>query len=186
MPFLPPNQYDWWLCRCQVRDCLFVRWGHPLRSQLATISGGLPPIHRPGDAVGSLQLGPNLNQQLKSKKKRICSEVSVNSLRNPCRRSWRSKGRLWCEGFAGKEMHRWHVNYSEVTTWHMDCGTVELTEGRKWPFVHSGSEKPLKIWMIHKLLCNLKHNSLQKITVRWQCCHSYDGNGGLCVIVVHV
>ena len=25
----------------------------------ATISGGRPPVHRPGDAVGSLQLGPN-------------------------------------------------------------------------------------------------------------------------------
>ena len=48
--------YVWWLCRCQVRDCLFVRWGHPLRSQLATISGGRPPIHRPGYAVGSLQI----------------------------------------------------------------------------------------------------------------------------------
>ena len=62
----------WWLCRCQVRDCLFVKWGHPLRSQLATISGGRPPIHRPGDAVGSLQLGPNIPDKAKVNGKLYC------------------------------------------------------------------------------------------------------------------
>jgi len=39
----------------------------------------------------------------KSKKKRICSQVSVNSPRNPCSQSWRIKGRLWWEGFEEKE-----------------------------------------------------------------------------------
>ena len=36
-------------------------------------------------------------------KKRICSEVSVNSLENPWSQSWRRKGRLRWEGFAEKE-----------------------------------------------------------------------------------
>ena len=38
-----------------VHNYIFVEWGHPLISQLATISGG----RSPGDVVGSLQLGPN-------------------------------------------------------------------------------------------------------------------------------
>jgi len=36
-------------------------------------------------------------EKLKSKK-RICSEVTVNSLRNPCNQSGRRKGRLRCGG----------------------------------------------------------------------------------------
>jgi len=39
----------------------------------------------------------------KNLKKRICAEVSVNSLGNPWSRSWRRKGRLQWEGFAEKE-----------------------------------------------------------------------------------
>jgi len=35
-------------------------------------------------------------------KKRICLEVTVNSLGNPCSQSWRRKGRLRWEGFAEK------------------------------------------------------------------------------------
>jgi len=36
-------------------------------------------------------------------KKRICSEVSVNSPGNPWSKSRRRNGRLWWEGFAEKE-----------------------------------------------------------------------------------
>ena len=36
-------------------------------------------------------------------KKRICSEVSVNSPRNPWSQSRRRNGWLWWEGFAEKE-----------------------------------------------------------------------------------
>jgi len=39
-------------------------------------------------------------------KKRICSEVSVNSPGNPWSQSWRRKGRLRREGFAEKEGFR--------------------------------------------------------------------------------
>ena len=42
-------------------------------------------------------------EQLESKKKRICSEVSVNSPGNPWSQSWRRKERLRWEGFAEKE-----------------------------------------------------------------------------------
>ena len=41
-------------------------------------------------------------EKLKSNK-RICSEVTVNSLGNPWSQSWRRKGRLRWEGFAEKE-----------------------------------------------------------------------------------
>ena len=41
-------------------------------------------------------------EKLKSKK-RMCSEVSINSPGNPCNQSWRRKGRLRWEGFAEKE-----------------------------------------------------------------------------------
>ena len=37
------------------------------------------------------------------RKKLVCSEVSVNSTGNPGSPSWRRKGRLWWEGFLGKE-----------------------------------------------------------------------------------
>ena len=36
-------------------------------------------------------------------KKRICSEVSVNSPENPCSQSRRRNGRLWWERFVEKE-----------------------------------------------------------------------------------
>ena len=39
----------------------------------------------------------------KSIKKRMCSEVLVNSPGNPWSQSWRRKGRLRCEGFAERE-----------------------------------------------------------------------------------
>jgi len=42
-------------------------------------------------------------KKLKIKKKRICSEVSVNSPGNPWSQSWRRKGRLRWEGLAEKE-----------------------------------------------------------------------------------
>ena len=35
---------------------------------LATISGGRPPTHRLGDAVGSLQLGPNVGDKVEKVK----------------------------------------------------------------------------------------------------------------------
>ena len=38
-----------------------------------------------------------------ARKKRICSEVSVNSPGNPWSQSRRRNGRLWWEGFAEKE-----------------------------------------------------------------------------------
>ena len=41
--------------------------------------------------------------KLKSKNKRICSEVSVNSPGNLWSQSWRRKGRLRWEGFAERE-----------------------------------------------------------------------------------
>jgi len=40
---------------------------------------------------------------MENRKKQICSEVSVNSLRNPWSQSRRRKGRLRWEGFAEKE-----------------------------------------------------------------------------------
>jgi len=48
-------------------------------------------------------------EKLKSKKW-ICSEVSVNSLGNPCSQSWRRKGRLQWEGFAEKECFKPGMN----------------------------------------------------------------------------
>jgi len=45
-----------------------------------------------------------IQRKLKSKKrKRICSEVSVNSPGNPWSQLCRRKGRLWWEGFAEEE-----------------------------------------------------------------------------------
>ena len=42
-------------------------------------------------------------EKLKTKK-RICSEVTVNSLGNSCSQSWRRKGRLRWEGFAKRKV----------------------------------------------------------------------------------
>jgi len=42
-------------------------------------------------------------QKNKKVKKRVCSEVSVNTPGNPWSQSWRKKGRLRWEGFAEKE-----------------------------------------------------------------------------------
>jgi len=42
-------------------------------------------------------------QKNKKVKKRVCSEVSVNTPGNPWSQSWRKKGRLQWEGFAEKE-----------------------------------------------------------------------------------
>jgi len=49
------------------------------------------------------QLKSGKSGKLKSKKKRVCSEVSVNSPGNRWSQSWRRKGRLQWEGFAEKE-----------------------------------------------------------------------------------
>jgi len=98
VPFLPPNQYVWWLCRCQVRDCLFVRWGYLLRSQLATISGGRPPIHRPGDAVGSLQLVSQLKCSQNSNPFRINSALNAFSANTV---GWRQEGHPACKKMSG-------------------------------------------------------------------------------------
>ena len=52
----------------------------------------------------NLQRGKLTVENRKSReKKRICSEVSVNSLRNPWSQSRRRKGGLWWERFAEKE-----------------------------------------------------------------------------------
>ena len=52
----------------------------------------------------NLQRGKLTVENRKSReKKRICSEVSVNSLGNPWSQSMRRNGRLWWEGFAEKE-----------------------------------------------------------------------------------
>jgi len=45
-------------------------------------------------------------KKLKSKKKRICLEVSVNSPGNPWSQSRRRNGRLWWEGLAVEEENR--------------------------------------------------------------------------------
>ena len=42
-------------------------------------------------------------QEEQREKKRICSEVSVNSPGNPWSQSRRRNGNLWWEGFAEKE-----------------------------------------------------------------------------------
>ena len=42
-------------------------------------------------------------QEERESKKRICSEVSVNSPGNPWSQSRRRNGKLWWEGFAEKE-----------------------------------------------------------------------------------
>jgi len=52
----------------------------------------------------NLQHGKLTVEKRKSReKKRICSEVSVNSAGNPWSQSRRINGRLWWEGFAEKE-----------------------------------------------------------------------------------
>ena len=52
----------------------------------------------------NLQRGKLTVENRKSReKKRICSEVSVNSPGNPGSQSMRRNGRLWWEGFAEKE-----------------------------------------------------------------------------------
>ena len=52
----------------------------------------------------NLQRGKLTVENRKSReKKRICSEVSVNSPGNPWSQSRRGKGRLWWEGFVEKE-----------------------------------------------------------------------------------
>ena len=52
----------------------------------------------------TLQRGKLTVENRKSReKKRICSEVSVNSPGNPWSQSRRRNGRLWWEGFAEKE-----------------------------------------------------------------------------------
>ena len=52
----------------------------------------------------NLQRGKLTVENRKSReKKRICSEVSVNSPGNPWSQSSRRHGRLWWEGFAEKE-----------------------------------------------------------------------------------
>jgi len=43
------------------------------------------------------------NRKTEKVKKRICSEVSVNSPENRCSQSWRRNGRLQWKGFAEKE-----------------------------------------------------------------------------------
>ena len=43
------------------------------------------------------------NRKSREKKKRICSEISVNSPGNPWSQSRRRNGKLWWEGFAEKE-----------------------------------------------------------------------------------
>ena len=53
----------------------------------------------------SLQRGKQTVKNRKSRpreKKRMCSEVSVNSPGNPWSQSRRRNGRLWWEGFAEK------------------------------------------------------------------------------------
>ena len=52
----------------------------------------------------NLQRGKLTVENRKSReRKRICSEVSVNSLGNPWSQSRRRNGRLWWEGFTEKE-----------------------------------------------------------------------------------
>ena len=52
----------------------------------------------------NLQRGKLRVENRKSReKKRICSEVSVNSPGNPRSQSSRRNGRLWWEGFAEKQ-----------------------------------------------------------------------------------
>ena len=56
----------------------------------------------------NLQRGKLTVENRKSReKKRVCSEVSVNSPGNPCSQSGRRKGRLRWEGFAEKESLEW-------------------------------------------------------------------------------
>ena len=51
----------------------------------------------------NLQSGILTVENRSREKKRICSEVSVNSPGNPWSQSMRRSGRLWWEGFAEKE-----------------------------------------------------------------------------------
>ena len=51
----------------------------------------------------NLQRGKLTVENRKVERKRICSEVSVNSPGNPWSQSMRRNGRLWWEGFAEKE-----------------------------------------------------------------------------------
>ena len=51
----------------------------------------------------NLQSGILTVENRSREKKRICSEVSVNSPGNPWSQSRRRNGRLWWEGYAEKE-----------------------------------------------------------------------------------
>ena len=109
----------------------------------------------------NLQSGILTVENRSREKKRICSEVSVNSPGNPWSQSRRRNGRLWWEGFAEKESFKpgvkqwrgdgwweWWVDgtnggsATHITGWGR-IGEISawLTENPKW-----ASQKFVCVW----------------------------------------
>ena len=63
-------------------------------------------------------------EKLKKEKKRICSEVSINSPGNSCSPSWRRKGRLQWEGFAEKEGFKPRMRVRGWLNSRLECSSV--------------------------------------------------------------
>jgi len=69
-------------------------------------------------------------QSKKTREKRICSEVSVNSPGNPWSQSGRRKGRLRWEGFAEKESFKWQWRNNRSIS--MSVGFCRHLVGENW------------------------------------------------------
>ena len=98
----------------------------------------------------NLQRGKLTVENRKSReKKRICSQVSVNSPENPWSRSRRRNGRLWWEGFAEKESFKPRVKEWKGDGWWE--WWVDRTNGGS--ATHTTGWGRIKLVHCHIVLC---------------------------------